>query len=468
MEKKIDLLIQKCDEGLQKYPLDNSSWMNSVKDLREVIHRLEYNNDDNFYCLRCVEDGVLFVVGYLTGGSRGDEYTAAWMYIPSCLIFTLNDDYIFTKAQHLLNSIRQYGQHDPQKIYNEINNKEFKQERYQEGTIVPFVKSPLNKDVGILYYKDEAQFRTFLNPLMLKQKVYEKYSEIFFANKEDAKKDTKQVVEISTTELKKLTVVSFANFSNGIEVYLEGNEGQKMNGQKVPFLINDEIGLVFRRKPFEDLRYQKVRISENMKIDPKNLNWTMDFNRIHFIATDIDGKIIELSSENIKVPKGIDIHKLSEADAQNLKMEFNVPRYTKTVIVENLLLKDYIHVVLKPEVEKRDYRFKLKNGKEYHMVLEELKTSDPTSPLKGYRLEEHNRLTYIKPNKKKILIFGIILGFVFGVLLAFIVNSFISQDASSNVEDAVTVIQTPAELTDTLSNDTLQGTEEKVEEKTKK
>ena len=460
MEKKIDFLIQKCDEGLQKYPHDNSSsWINSVKDLREVIHRLKYSNDDNFYCLRFVEDGVLFVVGYLTGGSRGDEYTAVWMYIPSVLIFTLNDDYIFTKAQHLQNCIRQYAQHDPQIIYNEINNKEFKQERYQEGTSVPFVKSPLNKEVGILYYKDEMQFRTFLNPLMLKQKEYEKYSEIFFAKKDDAKEYGKQVIELSTTELKKLTIVSFPNFSNGIEVYLEENENKKMNGQKIPLLINDEIGLVFRRKPFRTISYPKVRVAENMKIDSLKLNWTMDFNRIHFIATDLDGKIIELKSENIKVPKGIDKQKISEVDAQNLKIEFNVPRYTKTVIVENLLLKDYIHIVLKPETEKREYCFKLRNGKDYRIVLEERKTSEPTSPLIGYRLEEHNRLIHIKSNKKKFLILGIILGVVFGVLLAFIVNSFLSHDVLSTQNDNLIGSQTQMELTDSLSNDSLQGTE---------
>lgn len=408
---KLEFAIQTLFEGLRTEYKSNekSAWHKSIIDLRPCITELKPKPQESFFGLRLVEEGIMVYACYFNPSGRGEEFIAAYLYVPLCLVFSLPDDIIYNKLNTLLDIIKKAPNEE---AYSKLKNTSFSQD-HKEGLGFTMGMSAKAEDgkagYVVRYYHTEQELKEILNPRCLYQKGYEEYRSVVFAQKEILKGE-RTIKAFPQEKLRKLTIVTLENPKEYLVSVEKGKESSKKSISRV-LPVGEEVTIVCRRDGFMD-QTKKERITDNGVIDLRNLHWRMQVEEERFRVTDKEGDDLKYEFSVIGKKDGI----LSEEEAKDVTIEFRAKNYQTTRIHANLITQRFIHVAMPHEMVERTYEVKTETGETVEFEILEKKGSEETSPLAGYRVKrEDSKQNYILVKKKSLL--PLVLAFLAGVLV---------------------------------------------------
>lgn len=415
---KLEFAIQTAFEGLKMEYKSNeeSEWHKSIGDLRPCIAGLKPKPQESFFGLSLIKGsslyskrGIMVYACYFNPSSRGDEYIAAYLFVPSRLFFSLPDEIIYSKLYTLLSVIKNDPNED---AYSILKKSHFDQE-YEDKGGLDFMMLSYKWVVGagyaVHYYSTDQDLKDLLNPRFLFQRGYMKYRSVVFAQKQ-ALKDERTIKTFPQEKLRKLTFVTFHN-PNGYLVSFEGRDGDFCTNLSTFKFVGEEVTIVCRRDGFMD-QTKKERITENGVIDLRNLQWCMQVEKERFRVTDKEGDGLKYEFSVIGKKDGI----LSEEEAKDVTIEFRAKNYQTMRIHANLITQRFIHVAMPHEMVERTYEVKTETGETVEFEILEKKGSEETSPLAGYRVKrEDSKQNYILVKKKSLL--PLALAFLAGILV---------------------------------------------------
>lgn len=325
-------------------------------------------------------------------GREGD-FVSGWIYIPNNIQITGNE--VLDALKQARNVVLHCSnvnvfKHSVASFFS----RDYSPKKYR------FTYKPTGGERFGVRYIDDKSLLDILGPDRY-QPYYSTYKAVFLLRKDDGVKISprhKDKFDDLTKELIKQTCVlqpptqeQLQHLGRGVKVFHEG----KVFSSPIALCKGNVVELIAKRDGFEPARLPEIKVEKEIEATPPfhNIDWEKQISASMFDIRDQDGNKIANATIRVKGQYirygGIKFH---EKDLHEAEVEVQAYGYDDFRGKYSLLIEGRVEIRLNRTVRTEEYKIRLSNGQQADLKLSSAYLPSQESPLKGYSLDENNRL----------------------------------------------------------------------------